>query len=99
MRPFSPKRQIQTRTDRAGAIKGVHIRIREDGVVGEFSQMLPNLSLGRNLMNQLVRGTGENTRQTERTLTLGRLLIVGKKPHTSKDSNVTTGRFPGHQKT
>ena len=76
---FPPKRKIQALADRAWAIKGVHIRTREDGVGGEFSQMLSNLSLGANLMNQLARGTWGNTRQTARTLTLGRQLIVGQK--------------------
>lgn len=49
--------QVQTLYIREqGQVKGAHVRIRADGVGGEFSQLLPNLELGTNLTNQLARG-------------------------------------------
>ena len=72
-------RKAQILHIKEGQVKGVRLRIIEDGVGREFSQLLPNLSLGTNLTNQLTMGKGEQTQRNGRQLTLGRLLIVGQK--------------------
>ena len=59
-------------------VKGAHIRIVEEGATNEFSQMIPNLEIGRNLLNRQSRGKGGNARIIAGELTIRRLPIVGK---------------------
>ena len=81
--------QIQTLYRKDGKVKGAHLRIREDGVGAEFSQMPPNLALGKNILNQLSRTGGLKTQKIARTLTLGHLLIVGQKSLTLQKTQLS----------
>lgn len=58
---------------------GPQIKIKEDGVGAELSQILSKVAHGRNILNHLVRTGGQNMKSIAKKMTLGRLSVVGDK--------------------
>ena len=90
--------QVQTLYSKDGHVRGVRIRIREDGVGAEFSQLLPNLASGTNVLNQLVRTGGKNPKNSKNANARTPAHCWAKDPHPAKRSNIATGSLPGNQK-